>query len=81
VLPHDQPHRTIFLQEKPGSSCHHLGRTGVWEIFSFLNIFPKSAFPSPMEVLVGFGEEIRTGRMLMTWWPLSCAWLRALLWP
>ena len=35
----------------------------VWETFSRLNIFPKAALPSPIGVLAGFGEEIRSGRM------------------
>lgn len=36
---------------------------GIWAMLSLLHIFPKTAFPSPLEVLAGFTEEIRTGRM------------------
>ena len=36
---------------------------GVWGALSALHIFPKSAFPSPSDVLIGFREEIVTGRL------------------
>lgn len=39
--------------------------TGValWGALSALHVFPKSAFPSPLDVLYGFREEIVTGRL------------------
>jgi NitT/TauT family transport system permease protein len=36
----------------------------VWYVLSRLHVFPQSAFPSPLEVAKGLGEEIRTGRLL-----------------
>lgn len=36
---------------------------GAWVLVSAFHLYPKSAFPSPMEVLYGFGEEIRQGRL------------------
>jgi NitT/TauT family transport system permease protein len=36
---------------------------GLWTLFSLLHVFPKSAFPSPVEVALGFGEEISEGRL------------------
>ena len=35
----------------------------LWAALSRLHIFPKSAFPSPVDVLLGFKEEIATGRL------------------
>ncbi|MBD0373303.1 MAG: ABC transporter permease [Pyrinomonadaceae bacterium] len=35
----------------------------LWGTLSALHLFPKSAFPSPMDVLVGFREEIVSGRL------------------
>lgn len=35
----------------------------LWTALSVTGLFPASAFPSPMQVLRGFGEEIRTGRL------------------
>jgi NitT/TauT family transport system permease protein len=34
-----------------------------WELAWRLGLFPHSAFPSPLEVVNGFGEELRTGRL------------------
>ena len=36
----------------------------VWLILAALKVFPPSAFPTPLEVLSGFGEEIRRGRLI-----------------
>lgn len=35
----------------------------LWGALSTLHVFPKSAFPSPLDVLYGFREEITTGRL------------------
>jgi NitT/TauT family transport system permease protein len=35
----------------------------VWSLLSVLQLFPRTTFPSPMEVVSGFGEEIRAGRL------------------
>jgi len=37
---------------------------GLWVALSWLRVFPEAAFPSPLAVAKGFGEEIRTGRLL-----------------
>ena len=37
---------------------------GIWSALSALKIFPPSAFPTPYEVLAGFGEEVQRGRLL-----------------
>src|SRR5436190_4451879 len=34
-----------------------------WAILSYLHVFPESAFPSPLAVVQGFGEEIKSGRL------------------
>lgn len=36
----------------------------VWTVLSILRVFPESVFPSPLAVGRGFGEELRTGRLL-----------------
>src|SRR4029079_16353350 len=36
----------------------------LWAALSYLRVFPASAFPSPVNVARGFGEEIRTRRLL-----------------
>jgi NitT/TauT family transport system permease protein len=35
----------------------------IWAALAALRVFPESAFPSPLSVARGFGEEIRTGRL------------------
>lgn len=35
----------------------------LWGALSALHVFPKSAFPSPPDVVAGFREEITTGRL------------------
>jgi NitT/TauT family transport system permease protein len=35
----------------------------IWLALSLLKVFPESVFPSPMAVVVGFVEEVRTGRL------------------
>jgi NitT/TauT family transport system permease protein len=34
-----------------------------WALLSYFQVFPESAFPSPLAVLRGFGEEIKSGRL------------------
>jgi NitT/TauT family transport system permease protein len=34
-----------------------------WALLSLLQVFPESAFPAPLAVAKGFGEEIRAGRL------------------
>jgi NitT/TauT family transport system permease protein len=41
-----------------------IAAVALWGLLSKLKVFPESAFPTPIEVLTGFGEEIRHGRML-----------------
>jgi NitT/TauT family transport system permease protein len=41
-----------------------LGGLLIWIAISWLKIFPESVFPSPLSVLKGFGEELRSGRLL-----------------
>jgi NitT/TauT family transport system permease protein len=41
-----------------------LGAVALWAVLSRLHVFPRSAFPSPLDVIAGFGEEIRTGRLM-----------------
>ena len=36
----------------------------IWSALSLLQVFPQSAFPSPLAVAKGLGEETRTGRLL-----------------
>ena len=36
---------------------------GIWTVIWRLHIFHQSAFPSPQSVAVGFGEELRNGRL------------------
>jgi NitT/TauT family transport system permease protein len=36
----------------------------VWAALSALRVFPESAFPSPLAVARGFGEELRAGRLV-----------------
>jgi NitT/TauT family transport system permease protein len=36
----------------------------LWAALSYLRVFPESAFPSPLAVARGFGEEIQSGRLL-----------------
>lgn len=36
---------------------------GLWALLSRMQIFPPSAFPSPGEVFLGLGEEVRRGRL------------------
>lgn len=36
----------------------------VWAVTASLDLFPPSAFPSPIAVLEGFAEELRSGRLL-----------------
>lgn len=35
----------------------------LWWIVAALNVFPPSTFPSPVAVIRGFGEELRSGRL------------------
>lgn len=35
----------------------------IWSSLTLLNVFPKSAFPSPLDVAAGFPEELRNGRL------------------
>lgn len=37
---------------------------GAWYAFSAFGVFPPSAFPSPKEVVLGFGEEAQRGRLV-----------------
>jgi NitT/TauT family transport system permease protein len=41
-----------------------LGGLLIWIAISWLKIFPESVFPPPLSVLKGFGEELRSGRLL-----------------
>jgi NitT/TauT family transport system permease protein len=36
---------------------------GVWQVLSLLKVFPESAFPTPLQVVQGFAEELRRGRL------------------
>ncbi|MDT5158753.1 MAG: NitT/TauT family transport system permease protein [Acidobacteriota bacterium] len=45
------------------STACGLAAVGLWSLLSFLELFPRSAFPSPRSVAVGLGEEFRTGRL------------------
>jgi NitT/TauT family transport system permease protein len=36
----------------------------LWSALSLLKVFPESIFPSPLAVARGFGEEVRSGRLL-----------------
>ncbi|MCM3869522.1 MAG: ABC transporter permease [Pyrinomonadaceae bacterium] len=36
----------------------------VWYGLSLLHVFPQSAFPSPLEVAKGLGEEVQSGRLI-----------------
>jgi NitT/TauT family transport system permease protein len=40
-----------------------LAGIALWAALSGLHIFPKAAFPSPWDVIAGFAEELRTGRL------------------
>jgi NitT/TauT family transport system permease protein len=40
------------------------GVLAVWALLASLRLFPESTFPSPSAVVRGFGEEIRSGRLL-----------------
>src|ERR1044072_8609920 len=35
----------------------------LWAVLSYLHIFPESAFPSPLAVVQGFGQEMTSGRL------------------
>ena len=35
----------------------------IWTVLALLKVFPDSVFPSPMAVVQGFGEELRSGRL------------------
>jgi NitT/TauT family transport system permease protein len=41
-----------------------LGALLIWIAISWLKVFPEAVFPSPLAVLKGFGEELRSGRMI-----------------
>jgi NitT/TauT family transport system permease protein len=41
-----------------------LAALALWGALSYFRVFPESLFPSPLGVAKGFGEEIRTGRLL-----------------
>jgi NitT/TauT family transport system permease protein len=41
-----------------------LAAAALWAALSALAVFPETVFPSPLAVVRGFGEELRTGRML-----------------
>ena len=41
-----------------------IGLALIWQALSYFQLFPKAAFPSPLDVVQGFREEITTGRML-----------------
>jgi NitT/TauT family transport system permease protein len=36
----------------------------LWSALSLLKVFPESIFPSPLAVARGFGEEVRSGRLV-----------------
>jgi NitT/TauT family transport system permease protein len=36
----------------------------IWIAISWLKVFPEAVFPSPLSVLKGFGEELRSGRLI-----------------
>jgi NitT/TauT family transport system permease protein len=36
----------------------------IWWLVAALGMFPPSTFPSPLAVVLGFGEEVRSGRLL-----------------
>jgi NitT/TauT family transport system permease protein len=40
-----------------------LASVALWGALAGLHIFPKAAFPSPLDVIAGFREEILTGRL------------------
>src|SRR5215475_13255629 len=35
----------------------------LWAALAALHVFPESAFPAPLAVAFGFGEEIKSGRL------------------
>ncbi|HWB45804.1 MAG TPA: ABC transporter permease [Hyphomicrobiaceae bacterium] len=37
----------------------------IWQLLSFLEIWPRVLFPSPLEVLAAFAEDLRTGVLLV----------------
>jgi len=37
---------------------------GIWSVLTLLKVFPEAVFPSPLAVAKGFGEELRSGRLL-----------------
>ncbi|HVF09636.1 MAG TPA: ABC transporter permease [Abditibacteriaceae bacterium] len=41
-----------------------VGVIAIWAVLSARHVFPASIFPSPGAVLAGFGEEIRSGRLV-----------------
>jgi NitT/TauT family transport system permease protein len=40
-----------------------LGAVALWAALSIARVFPESLFPTPRSVVVGFGEEIASGRL------------------
>src|SRR6266513_2917530 len=36
----------------------------IWSVLTLLKVFPEAVFPSPLSVAKGFGEELRSGRLL-----------------
>lgn len=40
-----------------------LSGVGLWAILYAVRVFPESAFPSPLQVVQGFAQEIRRGRL------------------
>jgi NitT/TauT family transport system permease protein len=39
------------------------GGVALWALLAALRLYPESAFPSPQAVVVGFGQEIGSGRL------------------
>jgi len=54
---------------------------GIWWALAALHIFPESLFPSPVQVAVGFTEEVATGRlfsdMVASLWRVSTGFILA----
>ena len=60
-----------------------LGGLLVWWIVALLRLFPPSVFPSPVDVVGGFGEEIASGRLgndvVASLWRVSLGFLLAVV--
>lgn len=59
------------------------GAVAAWALFASLRLVPESTFPSPVAVFLGFGEEIRTGRLfndlVASLWRVTAGFLLAVL--